>query len=140
MSKLYSTYLALKQLRPDTIFLFKSGIFYIALQDDAQYLSQELDLKLTHLNEDIVKCGFPTNSLEKYKQFMKQKQITFELVTIQHSAPIPQHVDYLHNQQVANILQDIVAIDFNHITFRQAFEMLYQTQQTLKNIPFTKEK
>lgn len=41
------------------IYLFKSGIFYIALEEDATFLSELLGFKLTNFNETVMKCGFP---------------------------------------------------------------------------------
>ena len=41
MSKLYSIYKKLKESNKDTVYLFKSGIFYIAISDDANLLSSK---------------------------------------------------------------------------------------------------
>ena len=66
MSRLYSIYESLKRKDNKTIYLFKSGVFYLALSDDAIYLSNKFNLKLTNLNDSIVKCGFPISSIDKY--------------------------------------------------------------------------
>ena len=66
MSKLYNQYINLKANNPEKYFLFKNGLFFIFLDDDAKLMSQLLNLKLSPLNANIVKCGFPENSLEKY--------------------------------------------------------------------------
>ena len=55
MSKLLNTYHNLKKQDSQTIYLFKSGIFYLALEDDARLLSNELQLKLTSLNNESIK-------------------------------------------------------------------------------------
>ena len=62
MSKLYNKYLSLKQLDASKFYLFKSGIFYIFLDDDAKIVSEKLGLKLTYLNENI-------NPLASYSAF-----------------------------------------------------------------------
>ena len=59
MSKLYNIYLEEKKKNRDILLLFKSGIFYIAIAEDAIKLSNLLHLKLTNLNDTIQKCGFP---------------------------------------------------------------------------------
>ena len=66
MSKLYLIYKKLKEINKTTIYLFKSGIFYIALSDDAIFLSSKFNLKLTNLNSTILKCWFPVSSIDKY--------------------------------------------------------------------------
>lgn len=59
MSKLYEKYKSLKSENNDKLYLFKSGIFYIFLDEDAKKMSNFLNLKLTNLNESICKCRFP---------------------------------------------------------------------------------
>ena len=55
MSKLYVEYLKLKNKDINKVYLFKSGIFYIALEEDAKKLSELFDFKLTNLNESVIK-------------------------------------------------------------------------------------
>ena len=71
MSKLYSIYLIEKENNEAKILLFKSGIFYVALDKDAIFLSNTFGFKLTNLNDNIKKCGFPCNSLDKYLKLFK---------------------------------------------------------------------
>ena len=66
MSKLFDVYKRLKKEDSETLYLFKSGIFYIFLDEDAKTINKFYNLKLTYLNAEIVKCGFPLNSLQKY--------------------------------------------------------------------------
>ena len=72
MGKLYKKYISLKIENPNKIYLFKVGIFYIFLDDDARLMSSVLKLKLTKLNSVIYKCGFPVNSSEKYFNLLKK--------------------------------------------------------------------
>ena len=80
MSILYSLYERLKRKDNKTIYLFKSGIFYLALSDDALYLSNKFNFKLTNLNNSIVKCGFPTSSIDKYITKFTNNHINFKLI------------------------------------------------------------
>lgn len=68
MSKLYDQYLHLKQQNPNIIYLFKSEIFYIFIDEDSKKMSSLLNLKETKLNDQIWKCGFPTQCFSKYKR------------------------------------------------------------------------
>ena len=58
MSKLYKKYISLKIENPNKIYLFRVGIFYIFLDDDARLMWTILKLKLTKLNSVIFKCYF----------------------------------------------------------------------------------
>ena len=59
MSKLQKSYINLKSKDAEKIYLFKSGMFYLALADDCEKLSAVFGFKKTKLNEEIEKCGFP---------------------------------------------------------------------------------
>ena len=61
MSKLYSKYLEQKALNPNELYLFKSGIFYMALNEDANRLSDALSLKVTNITDKLYKCCFPVS-------------------------------------------------------------------------------
>ena len=83
MSKLYDTYISLKANEEDTnntLYLFKAGLFFICIDKDAQIASNILNLKLTNLNETIVKCGFPIQSLDKYSNLLKLSNYQFKIV------------------------------------------------------------
>ena len=63
MGKLYTKYKSLKGKDTSMLYLFRSGIFYIGLDEDAKKLTETLGLKLTNFDGNTVKCGFPSNSL-----------------------------------------------------------------------------
>ena len=72
MSKLYDIYSSLKSNESNsdkTLYLFKSGIFFILIDEDAKIATKILNLKITFLTENVVKCGFPVSSLKKYSLF-----------------------------------------------------------------------
>ena len=80
MSKLYQTYVALKIQDSSQLYLFKSGIFYIFIDEDAKLISSLFNLKLTNLNSMIVKCGFPTSQLEKYANLFEIANLSFKII------------------------------------------------------------
>lgn len=80
MSKLYEQYLKLKNEDPKKLYLFKSGLFYIALEDDAVMLSNKFNLKLTNLGNSTLKCGFPESRLKYYSEHFKMQDIDYLLV------------------------------------------------------------
>ena len=80
MSKLFNLYKSLKQQDDKTLYLFKSGIFYIFIDNDAKIVNTLLNLKLTNLNTEVVKCGFPVNSLSKYLKLLKLSNYNIKIV------------------------------------------------------------
>lgn len=124
MSKLLKKYNELKKKDSKKIYLFKNGIFYNFLNEDARRISRELNLKLTDLGPEIVKCGFPVAQLEKYTNLLNQKKIHFELVQASSESQITSK----------NIIKQINNIDLKNTTPKQAFDFIYNIQQNFKNI------
>lgn len=119
MSRLYNDYLKLKDKNKDKYYVFKSGIFYILLADDAKYFSEVFSFKLTKLNDNVVKCGFPVKSKEKYFKLMKSLNIEYEII------------DYsLLNINVTNFIKNI---DIYNITKEEAFKLIQELYNKVNN-------
>ena len=56
------------------------GIFYNILNEDAKILNEKLGLKLTSLSPEIIKCGFPVSSLDKYTKKLDEMQSNMQLL------------------------------------------------------------
>ncbi len=133
MSKLYVEYLKLKSENTDKLYLFKSGIFYIAIEDDAKKLSELFNFKLTNLNNTVMKCGFPQKRLEFYIDKLNSLNILFEIVDLNYSK-VDNYSDYLNNNKIKDIIKSIIQIDMNNISFKESFEFLEKTKTELENI------
>lgn len=126
MSKLMRQYEELKKKDPSKIYIFKVGIFYNILNEDARLVSKEIGLKLTDLSPEIVKCGFPLSTLGKYTDLLSEHKIKFEVV----SSPTPSN----QNASCEQIVKTIKSIDLNNTTCKEAFDILYNIQQKLNNM------
>lgn len=119
MSKLYNNYMYLKntQKNPDkTLYLFKSGIFYILLDEDAKIASKLLNLKTTYFIEDVVKCGFPINSINKYLNILKNTSYNFKIIENLENVPI--------NNKTHNLLLKISNIDTDNLSIKEAYNFI----------------
>ncbi len=74
MSKILKQYKELKEKDASSIYIFRIGIFYNILNEDAKILNEKLSLKITSLSPEIIKCGFPISSLEKYTKKLDNLQ------------------------------------------------------------------
>ena len=99
MSKLYNTYLALKKQDSQTIYLFKSGIFFLALDKDAYTLSDIFHFKLGNLTDTVVKCGFPCSSFDKYSNLFKIHNLGFKIIELEKNN-VYSFNEYKKNQSV----------------------------------------
>lgn len=131
MSKLYKEYLKLKEEKEDTIYLFKSGIFYIALERDAEKLAELFLFKITNLNSNIIKCGFPENRLNFYVTQLETLKQPFEIIDLNYSK-IDNYSDYLNNVKIKHIIDKIVGLDMDNTSFKQAFDFLEKIQLEIR--------
>ena len=122
MSKLYKKYVELKTKDPEKLYLFKSGIFYIFLDNDAKLVSEHISLKLTKLNDTIVKCGFPVSNLTKYSNMLKEYRFDFEIIDNDFNVNTP-NTDYLNNIEIMNKI--------NKTSPMEAFNILHDFKSIL---------
>lgn len=131
MSKLLKQYEELKRQNPNIIYLFRVGIFYNILNDDAKTLNEKIGLKITDLGPHIFKCGFPISKVDKYIGLLKKNNLKYKIID---NIPNQNTNDYLNNIEIKKIVKRILEIDFNNITFQQSFNILLDIHQKLKSI------
>lgn len=135
MSKLLEQYASLKKNDKDTIYLIRVGIFYNIINEDAYILSEKLGLKITELGPNISKCGFPCNQIEKYTKILDEKKIKYQIIDNNYAdSKIKNNEDYFNNIQLKQIVDRILNIDFNNITYKDSFDKLQNIQNELKKI------
>ncbi len=123
MSKLVNCYKNLKSNDSSYLYLFKSGVFYIFLDEDAKIISNLLHLKLTNLNSEIQKCGFPANSLEKYLTLLKL--IPYEVKIIDNTDSVSYTPkQFSINKEILDFLSDISILNVETLSVSQAFNFL----------------
>lgn len=132
MSKLMKQYNELKKDDASSVYLFRIGIFYNILNEDAKLINEKIGLKITSLSPDIIKCGFPISQLDKYILLLKNMKIKYKIID---NLPNNTNVnEYLKNVEIKKILNKISDIDMNNTTFHQAFNILLDLQNKLKKI------
>lgn len=132
MSKLLKQYEQLKKDDASYIYLFRVGIFYNILNEDAKIINEKLGLKITDLGPSIFKCGFPVSQLDKYIILLNKMEIKYKIID---NLPTNSNInDYMKNIEVKKILNKIANTDMDNTTFHQAFDILFDLQTKLKNI------
>jgi len=131
MSKLLDQYKDLKKQDASSIYLFRIGIFYNILNEDAKIINEKLGLKITDMGPSIFKCGFPISQLDKYNIIIKNLKIKYKIID---NLPNSNINTYMNNIEIKKILNKIVELDMNNTTFQQAFNILLDTQTKLKKI------
>lgn len=119
MSKLYNRYKTLKN-KEDIVYIFKVGMFYVILDDDAKILSKLLNLKLIPLNSEVNKCGFPINSLKKYEKILKDNKIKYKIIE-----------DYEENKDLNQFLNKIKKYDIDNMIGIKALELIYELKEII---------
>ena len=124
MSKLVETYSKLKEDNPNTILLFKQGIFFIVLADDAQKLSNSFGFKLTYLNSETLKCGFPCSNIDKYLN--KFNNMNLEIRIIDSNT--------LYRPNEYSINNNIKKINVDTLSISESYEFIAELQKELNKI------
>lgn len=104
-------------------------MFYIFLHEDAKIVSEKLNLKLTHLNNNILKCGFPISSLTKYTGLLNDFEINYQIVD---GNLITSKSKYIENENIQNYLEQIKKLDINKTTPLKALELISTLQNLLR--------
>ncbi|MGN1300956.1 MAG: hypothetical protein ACI4U9_00225 [Clostridia bacterium] len=133
MSRLYNTYVELKKQNINSIYLFKSGIFFIALDEDARTLSNLFHFKLTNFTPQIVKCGFPCSSFEKYSSLFKAYNLDVKLIEMDKNLTYSLK-DYSQNSCITGLLNSIKSIDINNLSVQEAYSFLEKIQKEAQKI------
>lgn len=133
MSKLYSIYLTKKKQNKDAIILFKSGIFYLALNKDATFLSNAFGFKLTNLNNEIKKCGFPCSSLDKYLKLFNAYNLSVSIIDTERNTNYTIK-DFEINRNIQNALELIKNINIDTLSVLEAYDFIEHLQKRVKDI------
>lgn len=131
MSKLLKQYEQLKKEDASCIYLFRVGIFYNILNEDAKIINEKLGLKITDLGPSIFKCGFPVSQLDKYIILLNKMKIKYKVID---NLPNSNIGDYMKNVEIKKILNKIYGLDMNNTTFQQAFNILLDLQNKIKEL------
>lgn len=131
MSKLIQQYNQLKKQESSSIYLFRVGIFYNIINEDAKIANEKLGLKITDLGPNILKCGFPIAQLGKYEKLLEQNGIKYQVID---NLPNSNVSEYLDNVEIKKLINKLCTLDMNNTTYQQAFNILLDTQNKLKNI------
>lgn len=123
MSKLYSKYLSLKKENDSTIYLFKSGIFYLFIEDDAKTMSPLLQLKLSNLSPTVFKCGFPVTSLEKYLPLLEKIGKKVEIVDLEKNLALPPK-EFVITKELKYFILYLSSQDSNNLSIKEAYEFI----------------
>ena len=120
-NKVIDTYLEYKAKNREKIYLFKQGIFYIAINEDAKVLNEKLYLKLTNLGKYDVKVGFPISSMEEYEKRMKNLNINYEIIEIQ-------------SKSYRKILNEIRCVNENKMTQEELITFITNLKNEIEKI------
>ena len=133
MSKLYSKYLEQKALNPNELYLFKSGIFYMALNEDANRLSDALSLKVTNITEKLYKCCFPVSKSDYYFKTLESLNINYKIIDPSQNVVL-NYAEYKDNERFNGIITNLLKLDLNKTSFQDAYIILTNTIHDLKQI------
>lgn len=119
---MYEMYLRLKEEDKNKLYLFKSGLFYIFLAEDAIEISKCTTLKLIEHSKDVVKCGFPDSAYDKYMSIFEH--IKLDVVLVENTCVKP-------NKKLEEYLKMIKNIDLDTIRPIDSINILNKLKELL---------
>lgn len=131
MSRMLNTYSNLKLQNSDMVYLFKNGAFFVAIKEDAKLLSEALGLKITNLNADTIKCGFPCSSYDKYSSKLNELNISFKIIA---KDTVSDSFVYSENETIKNLLKLIKELDINSLSVSEAFSFIEKIQNIVNKL------
>ena len=133
MSKLYQTYVALKVQDSSQLYLFKSGIFYIFIDEDAKLISSLFNLKLTNLNSMVVKCGFPTSQLEKYTKLFEVANLSFKIID-NSDKTVYSPKEFILDTKLQSFLEKLSNIKAYDLSISSAYDFIATISEESKSL------
>lgn len=138
MSKLLNIYNNLKEKDSNTLYLFKVGLFYNFLNNDAITISNLVHLKVTNLSPSIVKCGFPVNSLEKYLNLFNSLNLNIKIIDSANYNTIYNVDDYKLNSDIKDLFNKILNVDIESLSIQEAYSFIENLQNEVLHFDYKK--
>lgn len=134
MSKLLTTYTNLKKQDNETFYLFKIGLFYNFINEDASIMSNLLHLKITNLSSAIIKCGFPNNSFDKYMKVLLSLPYKIKIIDSLENNTLFELKNFETNKKIKEFIFKISEIDVNNISITEAYSLLEDLQEEAQKL------
>ncbi len=134
MSKLLTTYTNLKKQDNETFYLFKIGLFYNFINEDASIMSNLLHLKITNLSPAIIKCGFPNNSFDKYMKVLLSLPYKIKIIDSLENNTLFELKNFETNKKIKEFIFKISEIDVNNISITEAYSLLEDLQEEAQKL------
>ena len=136
--KIYNKYIELKSspnYKNNTLYLFKSGIFFIFIDNDAKIIANLLNLKLSNLTDSVLKCGFPCNSLQKYMNLLKNTPYRIEIISNDTSTKQVLDINqYNYGEKIQCIINEIINLDIDSLSISEAYAYLHNIQEKFQTL------
>lgn len=119
MSQIYDKYKELKKVDSNSLYLFRSGNFYIFIGEDADKINEYVVLKRTNFCKEAMKCGFPIGSLEEYLKVFHNQGLQIQVV------------DKLEEKDLTKAIEDLRKVDLDKTTPIRALNILKEIKELL---------
>lgn len=96
-------------------------------------MSTHLNLRLTNLNQDILKCGFPVNTLNKYLNLIKAFNYNVVIIDDLNSTPLSCN-DYISNENMKELINKLSLIDSNNLSIKEIYSLVDDLSNQAKEI------
>lgn len=105
----------------------------MALNDDANRLSDALSLRVTNITDKIYKCCFPVSKSDFYFKTLESLNIDYKIIDPSQNVVL-NYAEYKDNEKFNSIITNLIKLDLNKTSFQDAYIILTNTIHDLKQI------
>jgi DNA mismatch repair ATPase MutS len=129
MSKLLDKYLILKKEDPNKLYLFRCGKFYIFLDEDCDFINNYVVLKKTPFTNDVLKCGFPDQSLQDYIRVFENLNLNVEIIENEENKKTSEILN--EKKYKEDIIKKLSKLNIEKTTPIEAFQFVCELKELL---------
>ena len=97
------------------------------------FLSNAFGFKLTNLNNEIKKCGFPCSSLDKYLKLFNAYNLSVSIIDTKEDTSYTIK-DFEINKNIQDILELIKNVNIDSLSILEAYNFIEHLQEKVKKI------
>ena len=114
-------------------YTIKKWYFLSRTWERCHLLSNAFGFKLTNLNNEIKKCGFPCSSLDKYLKLFNTYNLSISIIDTERNTNYTLK-DFEINRNIQDILGLIKNVNIDNLSIIEAYNFIENLQKKIKDI------
>lgn len=113
----------IKEVHPKAVVCYRVGGFYSTFGKDSYIMSKVFNYRIKKVQNDIPKCGFPTNSKNKVMAKLEEKKVDYLFLDVKNNYDVE---DKKENGNL-NTYDELLEAAFKHVKTKQKLEDIIES-------------